>query len=276
MTKVEELIQKDADNPKCIMFVGDVMTDVYVHGTPAPCQENCLKLVEELVIRVPGGSANAVRSLRHWNVKKIAPFDLATRHGPIKTRFMDKDECLLRHDWDHYDFDLNIPREVALQDLEYRDIDAVLISDYCKGALTDEFIRQVIELCTRRSIPCVVDAKQHPIIYKGAILKANETWSRTYGHMGDVVTRGSEHPVVRGKTVDKHMPDVTCVNHVGAGDCFAAHLVMCMAYGFNLAVSACIAHSAGRVYVQGRHNMPPTPNEVRKDALHSAYALEPR
>ena len=71
--------------------------------------------------------------------------------------------------------------------------------------------------------------------------------------------------------LNRHIPDsggltsVKCVNHVGAGDCFSAHLVLALAYGFTLEDAAVIAHSAGRVYVQHQHSRPPLPQEVRED-----------
>jgi sugar/nucleoside kinase (ribokinase family) len=55
------------------------------------------------------------------------------------------------------------------------------------------------------------------------------------------------------------------VNHVGAGDCFAAHLTLALAYGFSLKEAAGLAHSAGRVYVQSFHNHPPFPTDIAAD-----------
>jgi len=58
---------------------------------------------------------------------------------------------------------------------------------------------------------------------------------------------------------------VECKSHVGAGDCFAAHLTLALAHGIPLEQAAAIAHSAGRVYVQHLHGRPPYPIEIRKD-----------
>jgi D-beta-D-heptose 7-phosphate kinase/D-beta-D-heptose 1-phosphate adenosyltransferase len=54
-------------------------------------------------------------------------------------------------------------------------------------------------------------------------------------------------------------------SHVGAGDCFAAHLVLALAHGLSLEEAAMIAHSAGRIYVQHPHGRPPWPHEIKKD-----------
>ena len=67
------------------------------------------------------------------------------------------------------------------------------------------------------------------------------------------------------KYLEKELPKVNCINHVGAGDCFGAHLVLALMYGFSLEDAATIAHSAGRVYVQHLHNRPPLPEEIEED-----------
>ena len=59
--------------------------------------------------------------------------------------------------------------------------------------------------------------------------------------------------------------EVEVKNHVGAGDCFAAHLILGLAYGLSLEDAATVAHSAGRVYVQFPHNRPPLPSEIVAD-----------
>ncbi len=147
-----------------------------------------------------------------------------------------------------------------------QNFDAVLLSDYDKGFLTPEFTREVIKRCNRRSIPCVADVKRGPELYQGAILKSNLDWTNKYG-ASNVTTRGAMWPWVHGKTDRYHggRHDVKCVNHVGAGDCFAAHLTLALACGFSLEDAAAVAHSAGRVYVQHPHNRPPHPKEIAAD-----------
>lgn len=67
------------------------------------------------------------------------------------------------------------------------------------------------------------------------------------------------------ETVECRFTPVKIVSHVGAGDCFAAHLALALAYGFSLKEAAVLAHSAGRVYVQSLHNIPPHPAEILAD-----------
>ena len=60
---------------------------------------------------------------------------------------------------------------------------------------------------------------------------------------------------------------VRVVSHVGAGDCFGAHIVLALAHGFSLREAAALAHSAGRVYVQFPHNRAPRPEEIAADLV---------
>src|SRR5436190_104984 len=77
---------------------------------------------------------------------------------------------------DYTDFNLDNARKSALQSLHTVRPDAVLLSDYDKGMLTAEFIREVIDLCARSGVWCVADAKHKSSIYVGAIIKGNLEW----------------------------------------------------------------------------------------------------
>lgn len=262
---INKLIKLDSESPKHICVIGDVMQDVYVYGHQEECQEGCSKFVRDCHVKVPGGAANAARSLAHWNVKRTLlpenPF------GPVKTRFMVDDKCVYRYDDDRYGFGLDLARTESLSKLSAEWFDAVLISDYDKGFLTPEFIHSIITLCNARNIVCVADVKRYPELYHGAIIKGNWEWSVKHAQQEHVITCGIDPPFVNGHSIKISLPPVPCVNHVGAGDCFAGHLTLALAYGISLKDSAAIAHSAGRVYVQHRHNYPPTPELIREDML---------
>ncbi len=157
--------------------------------------------------------------------------------------------------------------------------DAVLISDYDKGLLTPPFLRQVIDLCTLMGIVCVADAKRDPSLYEGAIIKGNQDYFGITGipervrrlDTRAVTTLGAYSPIVwdRGDcwspVVRWQSISLNCVNHVGAGDCFAAHLTLGLSCGLSLKEAAAVAHSAGRVYVQRKYNEPPGIEEMKKD-----------
>lgn len=281
MSVIDRLIEADTRSPRRILVIGDSMDDVYILGRlEDKCQEGCVKFVEEGRVVVPGGAANAARSLSEWRTNVI---DLDTPITSIKNRYMVKDRCVFRHDFEYSPSNIkHIHKEAlwaAIQ--EETRIHAVLLSDYNKGTLTPQFISDVENLCKARNIPCVADAKQPPEVYTGCILKCNRDYqSRHMDKLKDmmygswvkhriVITDGDINPVFwdggSATRLGYALPPVPCVNHVGAGDCFAAHLTLSLAYGLSLREAVSVAHSAGRVYVQQPHNKPPTPQAIRED-----------
>lgn len=239
-----------------LLIIGDAMTDVYVYGTLQPCQDGCQKFVEASRHSLPGGAANAARSLMHQDCTIAFPQSVDIS---IKTRFIADGRIVFRLDNDAIPIDTDYRRSV-LAALALP-IDGVLISDYDKGALSESLLREVITTCVRRGIPCVADVKRVAWLYSGAIRKGNED----YVGECEVRTRGQRPPTVEGRAVPHPNTPVTLLNHVGAGDCFAAHLLLALANGAKLVDACTFAHSAGRVYVQHRHNYPPSIQEIRVD-----------
>lgn len=250
-----------------VAVIGDAMIDHWVHGRVENCQECCPKFVQEQHVEVPGGAANAKRCLDEWCRCDLVALTIEDR--PHKWRFVDQSgEIVFRHDDERSGV-------VGCRWVEYMlgmisNYQAVLLSDYDKGFLTPEFTVEIIKRCMTLKIPCVSDAKDVPGKYACSIIKGNLDWYLKHGG-ADVVTRGDEPPIVkRGEmsSVSVHsdmLPSVPCVNHVGAGDCFAAVLTLALGCGFSLVDAAAVAHSAGRVYVQRPHNRPPRPEEVAAD-----------
>lgn len=273
MDLVSQLLSRIAESRRRIVVIGDVMVDRWVHGRIEQCQDGCSKFVQEgCVVETPGGAANAANCLSNWGVN-VSLYGCSSNDCPVKTRYVADGRIVFRADDDRlpesggYRWAL----EAALEMVEQAG--AVLLSDYDKGFLLPDFVRQVAVLCRFRSVPCVADCKRAPEVYEGCILKANDDWwkrSPAGTVVGDVViTQGKYGPVAfcNGDIIltENCLPPVQCVNHVGAGDCFAAHLTLALAYGFSLKDAAAIAHSAGRIYVQHAHNRPPMPSEIKTD-----------
>lgn len=250
---------------KNIVIIGDVMVDRWVRGQMEPSQDGCDKFVQYSMVEVPGGAANAERSLASWGVR-TSLYGYSSTDCPVKTRYLCNGRIVFRADNDrandrHYDWAYSLAEEMV------GSAGAVLLSDYDKGFLQPAFMRRVIDVCRERGIPCVVDCKRHPELYRGAILKCNYEYSMHPDtcYMAEVITRGQEVPFVMGNPVPYSATPVECLNHVGAGDCFAAHLTLALAHGFTLVQAAILAHSAGRVYVQYPDNKPPELNKIDYD-----------
>lgn len=270
----EILIERDRTAPKRIVVVGDAMMDEYVHGEMRDCQDGCRKFVQQEVVRVSGGAAGAARCLANW-CSEVRIFSQALRDDrlPVKRRFIVDDEIVFRHDAEEQASRMTADDVAAV--VKWRP-DAVLISDYAKGFLTDNVIRRVVEWCVGRGVPVVADPKRGHGVFAGAVLKCNGDYSfnDSTGILDHapacVVTHGAETPNVfsEGGMLEDYgrpLPRVELVNHVGAGDCFAAHLTLALAHGIGLHDAAKIAYSAGRVYVQHRNGRPPHPEEIAAD-----------
>lgn len=249
------MAQRDAASESTrIVVVGDGLTDVWMYGYLSECQDGCDKFVEQRRTVTPGGAANAANCLRHW----FCSVELFTQElRGTKFRYVTDGTIVFRHDVE-VDCDCECERQAAL--VAVSTASAVLLSDYDKGFLTPEFVR---ELIATAKCPVVVDAKQRPAVYSGAVLKCNETYAALYPEVRSkpdtVVTRGDQFP--EGFSPYSY-PAVKCVNHVGAGDCFAAHLALALAHDFSLTDAVTVAHCAGRVYVQHPHNRPPQIQET--------------
>ena len=274
MNLVQHLKDEIERKQRRIVVCGDAMTDRWVHGRVLECQDGCPKFIgHQDIVETPGGAANAANSLSYWNVvtslRSYSPHDY-----PIKTRYVDHDGRIVFRTDSEYPVlrDLDDDLELALE--QVRKADAVLLSDYDKGFLTPDLIAAVIGLCKERGTPCVADAKRGAELYAGAVVKGNKDWHLKHRCDGPkVITLGSTAPgvmeegshllVAIGRCIG--LPPVECINHVGAGDCFVAHLTLALTYGFSLEDAAALAHSAGRVYVQHPHNRPPRPEEIEAD-----------
>ncbi len=266
-----------------VVVIGDTMADRWISGRVAECQDGCPKFVQDgTAIETPGGADNAAASLMNWGTN-VSLYGFADGDCPVKVRYVDRDgKIVFRADDDGPRDRGNYYARVRASAMEMcHHAGAVLLSDYDKGLLTPEFIRDVAELCRARGVPCVADCKRPPDAYAGCVLKCNADYQRAHNQRlaqlayDDaapqclVVTYGPTNPIVwcdsysTGLNCD--LPPVKCVNHVGAGDCFAAHLALALAYGFSLKEAAALAHSAGRAYVQYPHNRPPYPSDVVAD-----------
>lgn len=296
MTPIDRLIAADLASPKRILVVGDAMIDEWVTGTQHVGQEDCPCFKQASVVRTPGGAANAARQLRNWQscASLAAPwpmrlkefcgndFDLALYFDcndiPVKRRFLNQQgHVFFRHDVERPGCGFSLGdsthcRWLVLETVTELSWDAVLLADYDKGVLDNKTIRAIIKTCRDKGVVIVADAKRNPSVYDGAVLQCNAAYAAKHGEAVPetvVATNGPFSPWV-GNAVEPFRGFVQCKNHVGAGDCFAAHLTLALAHGLPLEEAAAIAHAAGRVYVQHLHARPPWPHEIRKDMMGAA------
>lgn len=169
-------------------------------------------------------------------------------------------------------------------------IDFILISDYQKGLLNDEFIRKILQMAREKEIPAIVDVKAaKPDKYKGAylikpnlkelreltrmpaaddkeIIEASERLRNLCDCKYVLTTCGARGMVLIGdgkpyfiKAAEQEVFDVT-----GAGDTTIAYLSACMANGFSMRESVDIANCAAGIQVSKAGTSVVYWNEVRE------------
>lgn len=292
---------------KSILVVGDIMLDTYYTGdinrispeAPVPVFK---KKNEHSVL---GGAANVAANLvtAEQNVsllsligddldgefltKRISKMGIHTdlltvdnsRSTTVKTRFLaGHNQQVIRMDVEDATPISKTLSEKLLAKLQanIKNFDLVLISDYLKGLLTEDFTQNVINIANNAGVRVIVDVKDPKVEkYRNSfLLKPNLNELRALTRMKAVTdeeiiqaaqflcktcncnyvlaTCGSRGMVLVGqdepgyfiKSVVREVFDVT-----GAGDTTIAYLAACMVNGFNMRESVDIANCAAGIQV---------------------------
>jgi D-beta-D-heptose 7-phosphate kinase/D-beta-D-heptose 1-phosphate adenosyltransferase len=229
--------------PFKILVVGDSCVDTYYYGTvdrispeaPVPIFKPTRQ--EEKA----GMGANVARNLQAFNCNVMFVYDELNVCN--KKRFICErsKQHLLRVDSD------STARAISIEG-DLKEFDAVVISDYNKGAITDELI---LDLQERFKRPIFLDTKKTDLAkFNKCIVKINALEYSKLTSKCDklIVTRGGEGAEYNGKLWKT--PAVEVVDVCGAGDTFLAAL--CWAYlssdNLNLAIN--FANACASIAVQ--------------------------
>ena len=198
-----------------ILLIGDSCTDEYVYGT-------CERLNPEAPVPILRFNRKETTRGMAWNVREnlmsfgIEVFILTNHESITKTRYIDEksNQHILRVD----DEGVCDPMDYELPEDEY---DALVISDYDKGFLTQKRIQELVDWFDG---PVFIDSKKTKLPKKDCYLKINEIESKLLkGYKNLIVTKGAggadynkvNYPGEKTKIVDV----------VGAGDTFLSALV---------------------------------------------------
>jgi D-beta-D-heptose 7-phosphate kinase/D-beta-D-heptose 1-phosphate adenosyltransferase len=307
-----------------ILVAGDLMLDAYISGSASRISPEAPVPVVGVTRRryVPGGAANVAANivalgagaslagvtgvdesavmlraeLERLAIGASAVIEDATRPTTTKTRITAGGQQIVRFDDEERSF-LAGPFEVALcsacQAL-LEGTDAVVISDYAKGVVSDTFCRWLIEEAGRRGKPVVVDPKARDLTrYRGATvitpnlkeataavgtpIENSADLMRAVGLMlpamspsALLVTRGEDGMSLfePGQLV-RHLPALRneVADVTGAGDTVVGVLAIALGMGLDLVDAACIANIAAGVAV-GHHGT----WAVRRDELEEYAA----
>jgi rfaE bifunctional protein kinase chain/domain len=287
---------------KKIIVLGDVMLDKYIWGEvsrispEAPVQ--VVNVIKES--HAPGGAANVANNIAALNAKSLMvgivgndktkdelSNELKKRNIDVsglisdenkrtirKVRVFGRSQQLLRFDYEKKGY-VDSKTENNIFDFiskKIDEIDAIIISDYAKGAITKSLMEKLIALCKEKNKIIIVDPKpEHKDFYKNATL-ISPNHKEAYEMIGleeesdadtekigaqllkelnsnVLVTKGEKGMSLfekNGKitnipTFAKEVYDI-----IGAGDTSVATLTLALASGASFEEAAIIAnHAAG-------------------------------
>ena len=288
-----------------VLVVGDVMLDRYVHGTVGRISPEAPIPVLSVDARsvALGGAGNVARNLSDLGVScrfvsmigddapaaeveaMLADVPGVTqalervpgRPTTVKTRFLAGGQQLLRADEETA---TDAPGEtvrsmLAAVERMLPGSNAVILSDYGKGVVTDGLIRGVVEMCAGTGVPVLVDPKGRDFTrYRGAavitpnraelalatglttvhdkeIVAAGEDVIRRCGVTSVLATRSEQGMSLISAGDALHVPAQTSevFDVVGAGDTVIAVMAAGLAAGLTKPTAVRLANLAGGVVV---------------------------
>lgn len=204
-----------------ILLVGDSCTDIYDYGTVDRISPEAPVPVFKFSYRdtIAGMAGNVYNNL------VMLGCDVEFYHGPksIKTRLIDirSHQHLLRIDDDK----ISEPIEFKDIDLDIlKSCDAVVISDYDKGFVSQDLIDSLID---NFEGPVFIDTKKRDLAtFKDAFVKINELEFNRCSTFSNnmIVTLGARGARFRGKVFPAPAVEVSDVT--GAGDTFISSLAV--------------------------------------------------
>jgi len=287
-----------------IAVVGDIMLDKYIFGKVYRISpEAPVPVIDvERERYVPGGAANAAANVatlggdahlfgivgndlakeilldavKSYSIDTSGVVSDARRQTIQKIRVVGQNQQLIRIDYEDKEYlDDNRGLQILKKIKEMERIDVMLISDYAKGSLSKELLRQMIAFARENKIPVIVDPKpRHMHFYKGcSLLTPNKTEAEEMSGIKlrteqdveragtilrdtldcDVLlTRGEEGMSLFERNANPvHIPTVAkeVFDVSGAGDTVIATLSLAIASGATLKEAAMMANQAAGIKV---------------------------
>lgn len=271
----------DRISPEAPVQVVDVVSDVYSLGGAGNVLKNLQAFgCQGSLISLSGNDDN--NRIVAEELEKITPsfYHLGLdnkRRTTIKTRVVVNNHQLIRLDREDkiYCDDAVADGLVNFLKTKINQLDVVILSDYCKGALSDKLVKDVITLCNENNVTTIVDSKDKDLSkYKGVTLvKPNRkeaslasginivddlTLEAACRKIADVtacntvVVTLSEAGIGiyhNGKLTKKPTKALDVFDVTGAGDTVIAALGFALANGFEISEACDFANSAAAIVV---------------------------
>ena len=199
-----------------VLLIGDSCTDEYVYGS-------CERLNPEAPVPILKFNRKETKKGMAWNVREniesfgIEVYMITNQETITKTRYIDEkyNQQILRVD-DEPDLK---PMDYDLPDGHF---DALVISDYDKGFLSNE---KVFELVEWFDGPVFIDSKKTKLPKESCFVKINDLEFSKLDNPADklIITRGNKGAEYQGKLYPGEKVDI--FDAVGAGDTFLSAMV---------------------------------------------------
>lgn len=298
----------DRFDKNCVLVIGDLMLDKFIYGTVSRISPEAPVPVVDVASEIyrVGGAANAVSNMRvlggnvigvgvvgdDWYGRRL--IGLLKQEGvdtecviickdrptTVKTRVIAGEQQIVRIDQEKRDA---IDQEYTKTILDFLNekidsIDALLISDYDKGVVTNMLLERLIPLAKKSSKPIIAHPKvEHFLDYKGVtmvitnlerasavtgIRQINETSIRNMGNWllthleceHVLITREKDGMSLfekNGRII--HIPATAreVLNLTGAGDTVSSLITLSLASGTtNMTNSAILANIAAGIVIE--------------------------
>jgi D-beta-D-heptose 7-phosphate kinase/D-beta-D-heptose 1-phosphate adenosyltransferase len=246
-----------------ILVIGDSCIDTYVYGK---CSRMCPDapvpiMIPESVSQYPGMAGNVVRNISALGVE----VDILTNKEQIeKTRYVDSktNHMFVRIDTGEE----NIARIKDIEKINFKEYNAVVISDYCKGFLEEDDISYIAE----NSYYTFLDTKKiikDEFVNKISFIKINESeFLKCQSTISEktqnkiIITTGNKGCIYQNKTYPVKKVDVK--DNTGAGDSFLSGLVVKFCQTSNIEEAIKYANKCATYVVQKKGTTTINPNEI--------------
>lgn len=287
-----------------ILAIGDLMIDQYLYGTVTRISPDAPVPVVDIESESYelGGAANAVNNIKSLSgtveavgvigtddagrillnllekrgIDTKGIFSSEDRPTTVKTRVIGNGNQIVRIDKEtRKTIDVEVTKEIlGFVDTRIKEIDAILISDYDKGLITQYLLNKLIPLARSHDIPVIVNSKIENLrSYKNVtviifdlfdasqvvgIKPINETSVRNIGqwlltHLdcrGVLIIRGKKGITIFEKDNDvKHFSSTAkdTSDITGVGDAATGAMALALANGSDMQTAATIANAAATV-----------------------------
>lgn len=200
-----------------ILLIGDTCVDEYRYGVVERISPEAPVPVFKLsdVELKSGMASNVEKNLKALGCNVISYYG----DSSYKTRLIDKKskQHLIRIDDDV------ISKPLTIDDIKEKDFDAIVISDYNKGAVTYKLIEDLKN--SFKDLPIFIDTKKQSLdLFDGCFVKINELeYEKAKSYNDDlIVTMGDKGARYKNVTYPASRVEVSDVT--GAGDTFLSAL----------------------------------------------------